>query len=133
MYRDDDQLETMDRWGPDRGAARGNWMEWPTMENCRNVNDGVAEVVRRYPERFVGLAHVPPLGAGAPGRDDALRGGAGLPRRRRRLPPRARGASRSTRPRCARSGSGSRRWTCRWWSTPTLPLETQHAWRDYDG
>jgi len=32
------------------------------LEECRVWNDSAAEVVRRYPKRFVGLAPIPPLG-----------------------------------------------------------------------
>ena len=65
MYRADAQLEMMDAVGVQTAVLHAaNWIEWLTMENCRSFNDGVAEVVRRYPGRFVGLAHVPPLGAG---------------------------------------------------------------------
>jgi len=66
LYRIDDQLATMDRVGVRTAVlCTANWMEWTTMANCRTVNDGLAEVVRRYPDRFVGLAHVPPVEDGA--------------------------------------------------------------------
>ena len=66
MYRADAQLEAMDTVGVQTAVLHAaNWLEWLTMDNCRTFNDGMAAVVRRYPERFVGLAHVPPLGAGS--------------------------------------------------------------------
>ena len=65
IYRADAQLAVMDTWGIQSAVLHAaNWIEWLTMENCRGFNDAMAAVVRRYPDRFVGLAHVPPLGAG---------------------------------------------------------------------
>jgi predicted TIM-barrel fold metal-dependent hydrolase len=41
---------------------------WDTsLDNCRLLNDATAEAQRNFPQRFIGLAHVPPLGG-----DDAL-------------------------------------------------------------
>lgn len=35
------------------------WMDFLTMKNCRLVNNRIAEIVEKYPDRFVGMAHVP--------------------------------------------------------------------------
>jgi predicted TIM-barrel fold metal-dependent hydrolase len=59
------QLRDMDRVGIDV-AVQSCILGWDTtLENCRLINDASAGLQKNYPGRFVGLAHVPPLG-GAP-------------------------------------------------------------------
>ena len=66
LSREDDQLQAMDALGVQSAVLSvGNWLEWLDLEGCRTVNDGLARVVQRYPDRFVGLAHVPALAPGA--------------------------------------------------------------------
>ena len=42
-----------------------NWIEWLDLKMCREVNDAMYELKRRFPERIVTLAHVPIGEAGA--------------------------------------------------------------------
>lgn len=66
LYRADAKLAAMDAANIRTAVLHGgNWIEWLTMENCRQFNDATAELVRRYPDRFVGLAHVPAVAPGA--------------------------------------------------------------------
>src|SRR4051794_26329291 len=66
LSREDDQLRVMDELGVQTAVlSTGNWLEWLDLDGCRTVNDGLARVVRHSPDRFVGLAHVPPLAPGA--------------------------------------------------------------------
>jgi aminocarboxymuconate-semialdehyde decarboxylase len=59
------QLEEMDRAGVDL-AVLSCILGWETtLDNCRLINDAAAKMQRDYPERFAGLAHLPPL-EGAP-------------------------------------------------------------------
>ena len=37
------------------------WQTWISMDTCRFVNDELAREVERYPDRLIGLAHVPPI------------------------------------------------------------------------
>jgi len=61
------QIQDMDRTGIDVSVL-SCILGWDTtLDNCRLLNDATAQVQRNFPKRFVGLAHVPPLG-----RDDAL-------------------------------------------------------------
>src|SRR5450759_4438385 len=46
-----------------------NWIEWLDLEMCREVNDAMHELKRRFPERILTLAHVP---IGEPGALDEL-------------------------------------------------------------
>jgi len=39
--------------------------QWNTMQLAPKINDAIAELQDRYPQRVVGLAHVPPFGDGA--------------------------------------------------------------------
>jgi predicted TIM-barrel fold metal-dependent hydrolase len=58
----DAQIADMDRAGIDI-AVQSSILGWDTtLENCRLLNDCTAQAQRDYPKRFVGLAHVPPLG-----------------------------------------------------------------------
>jgi predicted TIM-barrel fold metal-dependent hydrolase len=59
-YPIDVQLRDMDEAGVDKivltGAPRWN------IEECRMFNNEIAEWVQEHPDRFIGFAHVPPLG-----------------------------------------------------------------------
>jgi uncharacterized protein len=66
LSREDDQLQAMDDLGVQSAVLSvGNWLEWLDLDGCRTVNDGLGRIARRYPDRFVGLAHVPALAPGA--------------------------------------------------------------------
>ncbi|MDP2726683.1 MAG: amidohydrolase family protein, partial [Dehalococcoidia bacterium] len=41
------------------------WQEWNTMATCAYLNDYLAGIIQKYPKRFFGIAHVPPLGGKA--------------------------------------------------------------------
>jgi aminocarboxymuconate-semialdehyde decarboxylase len=59
------QIEDMDRTGIDISVL-SCILGWDTtLDNCRLLNDATARAQKSYPERFVGLAHVPPLGGDA--------------------------------------------------------------------
>jgi predicted TIM-barrel fold metal-dependent hydrolase len=56
------QIRDMDRAGIDV-AVQSCILGWDTtLENCRLLNDCTARAQKDFPGRFVGLAHVPPLG-----------------------------------------------------------------------
>lgn len=58
----DDHLRDMDDAGVDVAVlSTAVMMEWLNIEASRLVNDKLAETVRNYPDRVIGLAHVPPL------------------------------------------------------------------------
>jgi hypothetical protein len=57
------RLEIMDQAGLDKAILRVPcWQEWLSLEMCRQVNDSMAKVVKRHPDRFLGLATIPPWG-----------------------------------------------------------------------
>jgi predicted TIM-barrel fold metal-dependent hydrolase len=59
------QIRDMDRVGIDV-AVQSCILGWDTtLENCRLINDCSSEAQRAFPNRFVGLAHIPPLGGPA--------------------------------------------------------------------
>lgn len=66
------QLRDMDRTGIDV-AVQSCILGWDTtLENCRLINDCTSEMQKKFPSRFVGLAHIPPL-EGAPALDELKR------------------------------------------------------------
>lgn len=40
------------------------WQDWTTMKTAPFINDKIAEIQSKYPDRFVGMAHVPPFEEG---------------------------------------------------------------------
>jgi predicted TIM-barrel fold metal-dependent hydrolase len=57
----DAQIADMDRAGLDV-AVQSCILGWDTtLENCQLINDSTTEAQKRYPGRFVGLAHAPVL------------------------------------------------------------------------
>jgi predicted TIM-barrel fold metal-dependent hydrolase len=61
LYDLDAQIRDMDRAGVDVAVLTCN-LGWDApLEECRLINDRLAEIQRRYPGRFVGLAHAPVL------------------------------------------------------------------------
>ena len=62
----DKQIADMDARGVDIAVCSiSSVQEFCTMKMARVVNDGMAEIQRRYPERAWGLIHVPPFDDGA--------------------------------------------------------------------
>jgi predicted TIM-barrel fold metal-dependent hydrolase len=60
------QLHNMDAAKVDMAVlTTAVWQGWNNMSMAPFINDGMAEVVAKYPERFVALAHVPPFEEGA--------------------------------------------------------------------
>jgi predicted TIM-barrel fold metal-dependent hydrolase len=58
-----DRLRAMDKVGVDMSVLR--WPIWPervSLDISRKVNDSMAKTVREHPDRFLGLAIVPPWG-----------------------------------------------------------------------
>lgn len=70
------QVKEMDAAGVDMAVlSTGLWQWWNNMELAPAINDGLADVQRRYPDRLIGLAHVPPLDPAAPAElERAVRG-----------------------------------------------------------
>lgn len=59
------QIRDMDRVGIDV-AVQSCILGWDTtLENCRLINDCSGRAQKDFPGRFVGLAHIPPLGGAA--------------------------------------------------------------------
>lgn len=59
----DDWLRDMDTAKVDKSILRWCiWPEWATLEICRKVNDAMARTVKEHPDRFLGIATVPPWG-----------------------------------------------------------------------
>lgn len=42
------------------------WQDWNNMKMAPFINDSMAEIQAKYPDRFVAMAHVPPFEEGAP-------------------------------------------------------------------
>jgi len=63
----EEQVRDMDAAGVDMAVlSTGLWQWWNNMELAPTVNEELADVQRRYPNRLIGLAHVPPLDPAAP-------------------------------------------------------------------
>jgi predicted TIM-barrel fold metal-dependent hydrolase len=63
LYDMEQQLREMDEVGVDVSVLSCN-LGWDgTLEDCREINDAGAELQRKYPTRFVALAHAPVLEA----------------------------------------------------------------------
>lgn len=61
LYDPEEQLRDMDEAGLDV-AILSCVIGWDApLEDCRLINDTFASLQRRYPDRFIGLAHVPLL------------------------------------------------------------------------
>jgi len=59
----DEHIRVMDLCGIDAAVlSSGLGMDGAPLELCRHVNGAMHDAVRRFPKRFFGLAHVPPLG-----------------------------------------------------------------------
>ncbi|WP_313807832.1 amidohydrolase family protein [Sphingobium sp.] len=57
------QLANMDAAGVDHAIlSPACYQDWMTLEAAQIINDGTAEVVARYPDRFSGMISVPPDG-----------------------------------------------------------------------
>jgi len=57
------RVELMDEGGIDKAILRiPCWEEWLTLEMAIKLNDMMAKTVRDHPDRFIGLAMVPPWG-----------------------------------------------------------------------
>jgi predicted TIM-barrel fold metal-dependent hydrolase len=79
LYDPDEQIRDMDEAGLDV-AILSCVIGWDApLEDCRLINDSFAALQRRYPDRFVGLAHLPLLiDRGALGELDRAIGELGL-------------------------------------------------------
>ncbi len=60
LYRIDRHFEFMDSAGIDMAVITGGF--GGILEECQIFNNALAQLVRQYPKRFIGLACVPPLG-----------------------------------------------------------------------
>ncbi len=53
-------IANLDRCGIERAVISvSNWIEWLDLAMCRELNDAMHELRRRFPERILTLAHVP--------------------------------------------------------------------------
>src|SRR5438445_12816420 len=61
-------IANLERCGVEKAVLSvSNWLEWLDPAMCREVNDAMHELRRRFPERLLTLAHVPIGEAGALG------------------------------------------------------------------
>ncbi len=68
FYSMEDQIKHLDEAGIDMTAlAMGCYQDWTTARVAPGINNAMAEVQAAYPRRVIGLAHVNPLEAEAPG------------------------------------------------------------------
>lgn len=57
----EEQLVDMDAAGVDMALLHlSTWQAWTTVRTGPYINDAMAELVSRHPQRFIGLAHVAP-------------------------------------------------------------------------
>ncbi len=61
LYDLDMQVREMDQTGVDAAVLTCNLGWDATLDECRLINDRLVEIQRRYPGRFVGVAHAPVL------------------------------------------------------------------------
>jgi predicted TIM-barrel fold metal-dependent hydrolase len=53
-------IANLNRCGVERALISvSNWIEWLDLTMCREVNDAMRELKRRFPDRILTLAHVP--------------------------------------------------------------------------
>jgi predicted TIM-barrel fold metal-dependent hydrolase len=53
-------IANLDRCGVEKAVLSvSNWLEWLDLAMCREVNDAMSELKRRFPGRILTLAHVP--------------------------------------------------------------------------
>ncbi len=63
LFKADERLALMDEAGVDKAILRiPCWQEWLTLDMCRAVNDRMMQDIKKHPDRFLGLAVVPPWG-----------------------------------------------------------------------
>jgi len=62
LFRLEKHLACMDRTGIDISVLSSGAGLTDDLSRCHRVNDSLKEVEKRFPGRFLGLAHVPPLG-----------------------------------------------------------------------
>ncbi|MEM3551403.1 MAG: amidohydrolase family protein [Candidatus Bathyarchaeia archaeon] len=62
-YNLKDRLKVMEEAGVDKAILRiPCWGEWADLETAKMINNMLAEEIKEYPEKFLGLAVVPPWG-----------------------------------------------------------------------
>src|SRR5207247_10751302 len=53
-------IANLDRCGVEKAVLSvSNWLEWLDLAMCREVNDAMHELRRRFPDRLLPLTHVP--------------------------------------------------------------------------
>lgn len=65
LFRVEKHIACMDRAGVDMAVLSSGAGLMDNLEQCQMVNDRLKEVVERFPGRFLGVIHVPPLGGKA--------------------------------------------------------------------
>ena len=74
FYKLDEQVRDMDEAGVDKLVLHTDtWQTWISMDTCTFINDELAREIEKYPDRFVGLAHVPPIEAAVDELDRAIK------------------------------------------------------------
>ena len=64
LFRLEKHVACMDKAGVDIAVLSSGAGLTDDLNRCHMVNDKLKEVEERFPGRFLGLAHVPPLGGG---------------------------------------------------------------------
>ena len=63
LFNAKERLELMDESKVDKAILRiPCWQEWLSLEMCRQLNDRMAQDIKQHPDRFLGIAVVPPWG-----------------------------------------------------------------------
>jgi predicted TIM-barrel fold metal-dependent hydrolase len=63
LFHAEERLEVMDKTGVDKAILRiPCWQEWLNLDLCKLVNNKMAQDIKQHPDRFLGLAVVPPWG-----------------------------------------------------------------------
>jgi len=79
FYSVESRLKAMDQAGIDKAVLNSDGVnEWLTIELSREVNDEIAKFVRLHPDRFMGVASVPPEDEGCVEELDRAINGLGL-------------------------------------------------------
>ena len=63
LFHAEERLEVMNKTGVDKAILRiPCWQEWLSLDLCKLVNKKMMQDIKQHPDRFLGLAVVPPWG-----------------------------------------------------------------------
>lgn len=65
LFALEEHIAAMDKAGVDMAVLSSGSGLTSDLDRCKMVNDRLREIEKRFPGRFLGLAHVPPLGGNA--------------------------------------------------------------------